>query len=103
MSALREHIEKWSRGRAPDVQEMGERLANNWDLTVARLETLHANDVTAEPVLREAGGHLQVLTTTFGPLAGWTLAQHHVLHRTACRVWGPKQQVVPSPGRTEQF
>lgn len=102
MSALREWITRQTSGRDRDLQDMGLRLENNWDLLVGRLEVLAPNDPTAEETVRAASDLLQVITTNYGPIAGWTLAQHHLLHRTANRVWGPEQRVVTRPNWTER-
>jgi hypothetical protein len=96
-------IVKKATGLPPDLVAMATRQATEWDLMVGRLEGLGPNDVTAEELLRNAASLLSSITVNYGPIHGWLLSQNHLLRRTACRVWGPKQQVVPSPGWTEQF
>jgi hypothetical protein len=103
MSALRDHIAKWSKGRADDMREMAARQDGEWDAAAGMMQALQPGDPTAEEVLRRASSLLASITVNYGSIHGWTLAQHHVIYRTACRVFGPGQLLCSKPNWTESF
>lgn len=99
----RHPIERQAANLPPDIREMATRQAADWDVLVQRIESLVPGDPTAEALLREASVLLQSLTINYGPIHGWTLAQHHVIYRHANRAFGAGQLIISAPEWTERL
>jgi len=72
-------------------REMAWQQAQEWDAIVTEMEALAPNDPLAETVLRRAAELLQTITINYGPIAGWTLAQSHLIYQYAERLFGAGQ------------
>lgn len=90
-------------GLPSDIVEMAKQQAGAWDAMVSQLQTLEAGDPNAEEVLRNASALLSSITINFGNIHGWSLAQHHIIYRTACRVFGAEQLIISKPNWSESY
>lgn len=86
-----------------DMREMAECQVAEWDAMVQRIEALVPGDSAAEDMLREASALLGSITVNYGHVHSWLLAQHHMVYRHACRVFGRDQLLISKPNWTEQF
>lgn len=75
----------------PGLWETAARQAAEWDAIVQQMEALQPGDLTAEDVLRSAASLLQTITVNYGPIAGWTVAQHRLIFQHAERLFGAGQ------------
>lgn len=99
---MRRHpIEQQAANLPPDIRAMATRQMAEWAAMQQQIEALVPGDPGAEALLREASALLQSITINYGPIHGWTLAQHHMVYRHACRVFGRNQLLIGKPEWTE--
>ena len=101
---MRRHpIEQQAANLPPDIRAMATRQVAEWDAMVQRIESLLPGDPAAENMLREASALLGSITVNYGHVHAWLLAQHHLVYRHACRVFGRDQLLISKPNWTEVF
>ena len=103
MSSVMHPIIKQASGLPQVDREMAARQAVEWDAMVSQMQTLQPDDLTAEAVLRSASALLQSITTNYGPISGWSLAQNYIIYRHGCRIFGAGQTIISKPGWTESY